>query len=267
MFQVLPLCPFLLMNKIYSASKLIGEILMPALLMKDEKLQKELIKTLQVISCMSLGTTSVIISTPEDELGYTIFSNNAIAVSAVCSRCHADKIELNCDVFLPKMRKEVEIYSKSNILTPSQHSTMMGLRSLFTKFLNSKHYVDLETSGLWNLANTLCHHFFVFDHIQDLLTIANSGHVLKALKPFLCEDLVSILVVFQFRIWFIDFRPYTSFHGESSLKVDRIAHPVDVLEAEFPCTPGMRSSIHLSIFNHHIRLLSVLTMANPFIAV
>lgn len=179
------------MNKIYSPSKLIGEILMPALLTKDKNLQMELTKVLQGISCLSLGTVSVVVTT-EYSMGHTIFVNNALALSVICSKCHADK-EKSCDDFLSKIRNEkVEIYSESNILTPSQHSTMMGLRSLFTKFLNIKHYVDVETSYFWNLAATLCHHFFVFDQTSpELLSIQNCGYILKALKPFLLKGLVS----------------------------------------------------------------------------
>lgn len=195
MFQILPLCPFLLMNKIFSASKLIGDILMSALLTKDENVQKELVKVLHTLSCLSLGTSGIIVTASEDQLGHNLFFLDNIAIVAICSKCQANYYENvgNCEQFLANIKKEVEIYSVSNIFEPSQHSNMMGLRSLFAKFLNANHYVDVESSGFWDLAGTFCHHFFVFDHTAPtLLQVGNTEHVLRALKPFLGADLVSI---------------------------------------------------------------------------
>lgn len=167
---------------------------MPALLTKDENLQQELMKVLQAIACMSLGSVSVILTTAENNLRHQIFANDAVKISVICSKCHSDGNEANSEDFLSKVRqKNIEVYADCNIVTSSQHSTMMGLRTLFAKFLNSKHYVNVEKSGFWNLAGTLCHHFFVFDNTSSsLLSVPNCGHILRALKPFLCDELVSL---------------------------------------------------------------------------
>lgn len=184
----------MLTNKIYSASKLIGDLLMPALLTKDPEIQKELVKILKTISCMSFGTYTVILDT-KDKPGHLIFENDAINISVVCSKCNnTTQNQLEPENFLEKVNKEhIEIYSESNLLTPSQHATVMGLRSLIAKFLNWKHYTDLEDSGFWSLLETQCNHFYVFDYgvTSEIVKIENTQHLLKVFKPFLNDNTVS----------------------------------------------------------------------------
>ncbi|KAJ8730029.1 hypothetical protein PYW07_017067 [Mythimna separata] len=191
--EIIPLCPLLMLNKIYSASKLIGDLLMPAFLTKDCDIQKEVTTVVSAITCMSLGTYEIVISTPKDCFGHSIFTNNAVDLLLICSKCFKLVNNQYSEEFLATVNQnKVGVYSESNTYTPSQHSTITSLKSLFAKFLNWKQYAELESSGYWDLFGRLCHHYYVLNYgvSADLLNEANSQHVLKSFKPFIDDNSV-----------------------------------------------------------------------------
>lgn len=170
---------------------------MPAFLTKDCDIQKQVAAILPAISCMALGIYEVVISTPKDCFGQSLFSNDAIDLILICSKCHnLDKNQYSEDFLNRVNQNKVKIYSESNTYTPSQHSTITSLKSLFAKFLNWKQYTDLENSGYWELFARLCHHYYVLNYgvPADLLNEDNSQHVLKAFRPFIDDNTVSILL-------------------------------------------------------------------------
>ncbi|XP_075973655.1 serine/threonine-protein kinase ATR-like [Anticarsia gemmatalis] len=188
--EVIPLCPLLLPNKIYSASKLIGDLLMPAFLTKDSTIQKEVARAVSALACMSLGSFEISLNKPKDGYGYSIFSNNSIQILLVCSKCHNLKNIESPEQFINK--HSIEILSESNSYTPSQHSTLNSLKNLFAKFLNHKQYSDLENSEYWNLFGRLCNHYYVpnFGVSMDIVNEDNAKHVLKIFRSTIEDDSV-----------------------------------------------------------------------------
>lgn len=194
-FQVIPLCPLLILNKIFSASKVIGDILMPAFLTKDSDIQKEVTTVLSAIACVSLGTYDIVISIPKDFLGHSIFTNNIVDLLIICSKCHNLDKNIIPEEFLKKNNQnKIQVYSESNTYTPSQHSTITSLKNLFAKFLNWKQYTDLVNSGYWDLLSRLCYHYYVLSYNVpiDIMNEKNGQHVLKAFRPFIDDKYVSI---------------------------------------------------------------------------
>ncbi|CAH0701159.1 unnamed protein product [Spodoptera exigua] len=190
--QVLPLCPLLMLNNILSSSKLIGDLLMPAFLTKDQEVQTEVAEVISALACMSLGTYDIVITVPKHFIGHSIFTNNIINLLLICSKCHhIDKNKYSEGCLSKINQNKVVIYSESNAYTPSQHSTITSLKSLFVKFLNWKQYVDLKNSGFWNLFARLCHHYYVLNYaaLTDLLNEENSDQVLKCFTPFVEDNL------------------------------------------------------------------------------
>lgn len=189
------MCPLLMLSKIFSSSKLIGDLLMPAFLTKDNDIQKEVTTVLPAISCMSLGTYEINISLPKDCFGHSLFSNSAIDLLLICSKCHKlDKNRYSEEFLNTVNQNKVKVYSESNTYTPSQHSTITSLKSLFAKFLYWKQYAELESSGYWDLFARLCHHYYVLNYgvPADLLNEDNSQHVLKCFRPFIDDNSVSM---------------------------------------------------------------------------
>lgn len=160
-----------------------GDVLMPALLTKDQDLQAEITKVLPVMACMSLGPYEIVMNTSEERMGHIIFENEAVKVSVICSNCH--------DSVKDAMNSCIKICSESNV-PHSSIATMTGVRNLFAKFVNFKHYVDLESTQYWAVVEGLCHHYYVFSYgaPTDVLNVENSSKVLKALKPFIDDTMV-----------------------------------------------------------------------------
>ncbi|XP_049868950.1 serine/threonine-protein kinase ATR [Pectinophora gossypiella] len=176
--EIIQLTPLLLMSNLYSPSKIIGDILMPAFLTKDQNIQMEISRILLAIACMSFGPYGAVMNVSQEKLGHSIFTNDAIAVSVVCPRCHNQQ---------KKEQALLTFYTESNSATLSNLSTINGLKNLFSKFLNIKQYTDVDNSEYWNLLTCLCQHYFVFNNgaSMDIVTEQNCQYILKALKPFI----------------------------------------------------------------------------------
>ncbi|KAH9628521.1 hypothetical protein HF086_008041 [Spodoptera exigua] len=154
--------------------------------------QKEVAEVISALACMSLGTYDIVITVPKHFIGHSIFTNNIINLLLICSKCHhIDKNKYSEGCLSKINQNKVVLYSESNAYTPSQHSTITSLKSLFVKFLNWKQYVDLKNSGFWNLFARLCHHYYVLNYaaLTDLLNEENSDQVLKCFTPFVEDNL------------------------------------------------------------------------------
>ncbi|CAG5050354.1 unnamed protein product [Parnassius apollo] len=185
--EIIDLCPLLILNKQFSASKLIGKILIPAFLSKNPDIQSELTSIVQAIACISLGTYEVIFGEPGKSMGHTIFKNKALDISVVCYNCQ-NKNKEGVEVFFANIQKDyLKICRKSFEITPSQQTLLHSLQSLFTKFLNWKQYVDLEKTQYWMLFECLCNHYYVFDYgvTTEIINEENIKNVLKAIKPYI----------------------------------------------------------------------------------
>ncbi|XP_068631581.1 serine/threonine-protein kinase ATR-like [Battus philenor] len=173
--EIISLCPLLIVSKMASVSKLIGELLIPALLSKNFELQGLLINIIQTVACMSLASYSIILG--ETTVGHTIFMNKAMSMSIVCYNCHNDYNAQNC---------HIEIYKETNKDALSLQ-IINGLRSLLVKFLNPEHYIDQEKSQYWKLFGRLCNHYNVFNYglSTEIIDEKNLKYALKAIKPFI----------------------------------------------------------------------------------
>ncbi|XP_028157289.1 serine/threonine-protein kinase ATR-like [Ostrinia furnacalis] len=176
--QMTQLTPLILLRKIFSASRIIGEILMPMFLNKDPEVQMEITKVLPAIACMSLGTYSVHISRKDDLVGHPIFSNDALDISIICSNCHKESEEKSCSKVLS---------TDSNPQPSGNNATTSGLKNLFAKFLNWKAYVDIKKTQYWELAERLFKHYYVFAYgiPQEIVNVDNAEHILKVLQPYI----------------------------------------------------------------------------------
>lgn len=188
------MCPLILLNKAtfknISAGKLIGDILIPAFLTKDEEVQKEISKTVPVLACMSMSSYRVVITTIKD-LGHTIFSNETLHISVVCSKCHTE----NETVYLKE--KSIEIFSESDSATTSKQQTVIGLRHLFSKFLNEKQYKAIENTEYWNLFERLSNHYYPFSYglSTEIVRDENCSQILNALKSYIHNSRVSTCLI------------------------------------------------------------------------
>lgn len=183
-----------MLSKISSASKLIGEILIPALLSKDSEVQAQLTFAVPVVACMAMGMYSIILE-HNTILGHSIFKNTALNISVICYTCHNHGNKQH-DVFLNEINKEhLEINRDEFDVTPSQQSILNGLRNLFAKFLNVKVYTNVNNTQFWMLLERLCNHYNVFDHgvSTEIINEENIKYILKPLKIFIKNSKVSNL--------------------------------------------------------------------------
>ncbi|CAH0579320.1 unnamed protein product [Chrysodeixis includens] len=180
--EIVPLCPLLILNKIISASKAVGDILMPAFMTKDCDVQKAITHTVSALACLSLGSYKIIISSPKYGVGQVLYTNSIVELLLICSKCHKNA-ENSADVSLNK----IEIYSEQNTYNPNQQATITGLKNLLAKFLNWKQYADWENTGYWDMFIRLCHHYYVpnYKAPMDIINESNAQHVLKAFGPFI----------------------------------------------------------------------------------
>ncbi|CAG9094613.1 unnamed protein product [Plutella xylostella] len=185
--QIISACPILLLKKTFSESKLIAEILLPAFLMKDADIHKELCKVLPILACMSLGNCAVVLQTKEEIRGHVIYSNNCAAISIVCSKCHnTNRTKLTPEQFLAELGKDSIVFDTETTQRSYNDSTLAGQRSLFAKFLNSKIYSDLADSGFLNLVEGFSNHgVFNLNTVTDVFSVGNSHDVLKVLRQFI----------------------------------------------------------------------------------
>lgn len=193
-FQIITLCPLILLNKAtfkdISAGKLIGDILIPAFLTKDEEIQKEISKTVPVLACISMSSYCVVITTVKD-LGHTIFSNGTLHISVVCSKCHNGNETVN-------MKKpNIEIFSESDSATTSKLQTVIGLRHLFSKFLNEKQYKAIENTEYWKVFERLSNHYYAFNYglSTEVVREENCSQILKSLKTYVDNSRVSMYLI------------------------------------------------------------------------
>ncbi|KAG7302739.1 hypothetical protein JYU34_012694 [Plutella xylostella] len=185
--QIISACPILLLKKTFSESKLIAEILLPAFLMKDADIHKELCKVLPILACMSLGNCAVVLQTKEEIKGHVIYSNKCAAISIVCSKCHnTDRTKLTPEQFLAELSKDSIVLDTETTQRSYNDSTLTGQRSLFAKFLNSKIYSDLADSGFLKLVEGFSNHgVFNLNTATDVFSVGNSHDVLKVLRQFI----------------------------------------------------------------------------------
>lgn len=194
MFQIIPLTPLLLLTKTFSASKIIGDIFMPAFLTKDNEVQLIISRTLPVIACMSLGPYKVVFNTLEAHVGHRVFENSAVNMSVVCPRCHSTENNEKSPEHVSKLnRNNKELFSESNSTILTNSTTATGLKKLFVKFLNQKMYTNIDEDEYWRLVGRLCIHYYVFDYgvSTDIITMRNCKHILRAVKPFIDNTVVS----------------------------------------------------------------------------
>ncbi|OWR53666.1 putative esr1 protein [Danaus plexippus plexippus] len=171
--QIIEICPLFLVNKILSASKIIGEILIPAFMSKETRCQIEVLRILPAIVCISLGHYDIV-KTVSSGNSQEIFSNENFSLNVICKKCHDTTIK-NSKI----VHKETEMLNFSNT------SYLSGLQSLFVKFINTK---DTEFgTDYWNLVERLCNHYYIFDHgvSTDIMQEKYLDDVLKTFKPFI----------------------------------------------------------------------------------
>lgn len=181
------------MNKVFSEGRLIGDILMPAFLTKDSEIQKEICTTLPVISCIALGSYTVILNTKDDNFGHNVIVNSAIKVCVVCSKCHNyDKTKLTEEQFLDKVEKEhIVLHIESK--THCNDAIVAGQRNLFAKFLNCRVYADSQSSGLLQLIESFSNHSVIDQEIcAEVFNERNCQNVLKVLGSFVDNISVSM---------------------------------------------------------------------------
>lgn len=185
----------LLLCKVYSEGKLIGDILLPAFLTKNPEVQTILCQTLPAIACKSLGSFSVVLNTTKENFGHVVYANETVVVSIVCSKCHnTDRTKLTPEKSLEKINKEqIVLHTESNENAQSNDVTVVGQRNLFAKFLNCKMYSDISDSGFLSLIEVFSNHsIFNFAVTAEVFSEANCQDVLKALRPFMDNISVSI---------------------------------------------------------------------------
>ncbi|XP_013168974.1 PREDICTED: serine/threonine-protein kinase ATR-like [Papilio xuthus] len=184
--EVIAICPLLILCKISFASKLIGEVLLPAFLTKDPDIQDQLTKIVPAIACISLGTYAIVLGYSMIE-GHTIFYNKTLNITIICYNCH-NRQNLQQNTFLNNIKRDyVVLYKESVQITPSVQSTFNGLRNLLCKFLNYKQYASVENSQYWNLLERLCNHFYVFNYglSTEIIKEENLKYIFKAIKPLI----------------------------------------------------------------------------------
>lgn len=170
---------------------------MPAFMTKDCDVQKEITHVVPALACMSLGSYEIVISSPKyDGAGQALFANSFIELLIICSKCHKDTGNSADSV----SQHKIEIHTEHNTTNPNQHSTILGLKNLFAKFLNWKQYTDWENSGYWDMFTRLCHHYYVPNYRAptDILSENNAQYVLKAFRPFIVSKSVSTIEIWLY---------------------------------------------------------------------
>ncbi|KAG6454519.1 hypothetical protein O3G_MSEX008741 [Manduca sexta] len=185
---VIHLCPLLVASKTYSASKLLGGILIQAFVSKFANIQKEVMEVVPAIGCMCLSSYMISLQPARLKFGQKIFKSNDIVMSVICPKCHnLEWKKLNAEQFYTEMQKKnYEVYTEKMILSPNKQSIIVGLRTLFVKFLNHKHLTNINDSGYWDVLNRLCLHFYVFKFgvSNEIIQEENIEHILRALTPY-----------------------------------------------------------------------------------
>lgn len=183
---MITLSALILVSKYFTASRLIGEILIPSFLTKDIDLQMEVTKVVPVIACMSMGNYTINLNVFSDCNSDLIFKSGTIDICVVCSNCH----KRNADHEMFALCSENNLPTSGNIVTNS------GLRNLLCKFLNSKQYVDVDKTEYWNMVARFSKHFYAFTNgvPPEIVTDDNCQHVIKALQPHIENNLVCISI-------------------------------------------------------------------------
>ncbi|KAM3961050.1 LOW QUALITY PROTEIN: ATR serine/threonine kinase meiotic 41 [Aphomia sociella] len=182
--EMITICPLLMLLKAVSVSKLISDILMPAFLTKDRELQIKVMQVLPAIGCMSLGNCDVVIGISKNNIGHSIFRNDAIDICIVCTNCH--RAEKKC------MNGHIKLASESIQNRTSNVTVLTGVRNLLAKFLTYKQYFSTESNEYWNLLGRLCNHYYVFNYgvSTDILRVENCENVLKIFSPFIDDTMM-----------------------------------------------------------------------------
>ncbi|XP_026488273.2 serine/threonine-protein kinase ATR-like [Vanessa tameamea] len=182
--NVTDLFPFMQINKMISASKIIGDNLMPVFMIKDVDLQMEILKVIPAIACMSLGSHSIIISNAKNPTGQVIFTNSVISICVNCFNCHNFNENVsNSEDFCSQVKKEFKVlHSDSNLMTPTKISIFTGLKKLFGKFINMNICKEIG-DDFWKIVRRLCNHYYIFD-FEVSTKIINESYLLEGLKVF-----------------------------------------------------------------------------------
>ncbi|CAH2238336.1 jg17493 [Pararge aegeria aegeria] len=176
---IVDLCPLLLVNKVLSASKIIGDILMPAFMTKKADTQKEVFKSLSAIACLTLGASHIILENVKKPMGTKLFTSKTIAVCLCCTECHI--------INESQLKKDFEIYAvEENIITSSKSTMYTAVKQLFGKFLNMQLCTNIDDE-YWDLVKVLCNHFYIFDYGVSTKIVSENyiKEVLQTFKPFI----------------------------------------------------------------------------------
>ncbi|XP_045771949.1 serine/threonine-protein kinase ATR-like isoform X2 [Maniola jurtina] len=183
--EIIGLCPLLLINKVQSDSKMIGDILMPAFMTKEADIQKEVLKSLSAIACPSLGSYCVILDTAKKHMGKELFgskTNKSIAICLCCTKC--DNIN---ESQLSTNYKTCVV--QENVIPASKISTYDVVKQLFGKFLNMQLCKDIDDE-YWDLVKVLCNHFYIFDYgvSPKIISDKHLKEVLQVFKPLIDDN-------------------------------------------------------------------------------
>lgn len=180
--------------KVFSESKLIGDLLIPAFLTKDPEIQQILCKILPAIACMSLGSFSVVLTTKENAFAHVLYGNGTVTISVVCSKCHnTERTKLSDEQYLEKVNKEQVILNADNNKRPqSCEATVLGQKNLFAKFLNFRMIANISDIGILGLIGVFSNHaVFNIAMTAELFSEENCNFVLEFVRPFVDSIFVS----------------------------------------------------------------------------
>ncbi|XP_041978766.1 serine/threonine-protein kinase ATR [Aricia agestis] len=156
--KVVEVTPLLLSNKIMSASKIIGDILMPVFMSRIEDVQSNVISVLPAICCMSLADYVIIIS--NISAGHCIFEIGSMFLCILCSQCHNKNLKIS--EYIDEIKQKYDVICIENINSHT-NSTQGTMKNLFGKFLNDKQHIKIGEK-YWKLVECLLNHYFIFDY-------------------------------------------------------------------------------------------------------
>ncbi|XP_072931916.1 serine/threonine-protein kinase ATR isoform X2 [Epargyreus clarus] len=179
--------PLLQLINVYSVNKIMGEILISALMNKNLEVQMQIMNVLPAITCISLGSCCVVLSSSRDAYGHKVYSNDVVDITVICAKCHNnDRSNTTSLQFIDKIQKEKRVLC-TIVQTPDKQFIRKDLCNVLRRFLNYKQYVGIEEVEYWNLLGWVLNHYNVFNFgvTTDLINEENIEHALKALKPFI----------------------------------------------------------------------------------
>lgn len=196
LLQIICLSPLLLINKIVLPSKLIGEVLMPAMLSKQIELQNLICKVLPAIICISLGHYIIALASDDNDLGHNIFTNDNTQVHIICSKCHNRGIQRrNFEEFLGNVRKDYIVLQVACI-SASNSNTIIAQRKLFAKFLKQSRYISIDDELYMRLIECCSSHTVMNLSVTSEVFSENRNGIMKVLRKF--SDNIEVCVMLRF---------------------------------------------------------------------